>query len=105
MAKSNGQPSKSDAIREILQQQPKVKSQEVVSILAAKGIKVTPTLVYYIKSQGKRKVKQARRERAAEVSRATGSADPVKLIIAVRQLAQQAGGIGALKRLVDVLAE
>src|SRR4051794_40422058 len=105
MAKKSGEPSKSDAIREVLQKQPKLKSREVVAMLAEKGIKVTPTLVYLIKSKNKRQVKLARRVRAAEVSRTTGSADPVKLIIAVRQLAKVAGGIREFKKLVDVLAE
>ncbi len=105
MAKKSGEPSKSDAIREILEKNPKAKSKEVVSQLAEKGMKVTPTLVYYIKSQGKRKVKQARREHAVEVSRTTGSADPIKLIVAVWQLASEAGGMKQLKKLVDVLAE
>ncbi len=105
MAKKNGEPNKSAAIREILEQNPKAKSKEVIATLAEKGVKVTPALVYLVKSQGKRKAKRARRERAVEVSRAAGNADPVKLIIAVRQLARDAGGIQALKRLVDALAE
>ena len=56
MAKSqsgNGDVNKSAAIRQALIQYPKAKSKEIVSLLAAKGIKVAPTLVYYIRNKAK----------------------------------------------------
>jgi hypothetical protein len=96
--------NKSAAIREALAQNPSAKSKEIVLLLAAKGIKVAPTLVYYIKSRQRferRKQKRLRTEKAPWKS----NGDVVGLIVKVKQLAGEAGGIGNLKRLVDVLAE
>jgi len=108
MAKSNsgnGSVNKSAAIRQALIQNPKAKSKEIVSYLAGKGIKVAPTLVYYIRNKAKHAQQVQKRERIAESSRSTGTADPVKLIIRVKELSRDAGGIQSLKKLVDVLAE
>src|SRR5688500_9476124 len=58
MAKKNGKPNKSDAIREELAQNPKAKSKEIIDALAARGIKVAPSLIYFVKgkaSHAKRK--------------------------------------------------
>ena len=103
-ANSNGKVNKSAAIREALAKNPKAKSREIVAQLAAQGIKVAPTLVYYIKSKRNQANHQEKR-RAADTAGWTGSRDPVALIGKVKALASEAGGIQNLKRLVDVLAE
>lgn len=108
MAKSNGdgkKPSKSAAIREALAQNPQAGSKEIVALLATQGVKVAPTLVYYIKSQLKHTKRKQNRLRAADKSGWSGAGDPVALIGKVKALAAEAGGINNLKRLVDVLAE
>jgi hypothetical protein len=75
-----------------------------MSLLAGKGVKVSPTLVYYIRSkQNKEKRKQARR--AEDASGWTGTGNPLELIVRVKALAGEAGGMLTLKRLVDVLAD
>jgi hypothetical protein len=92
-------------VREALAQHPKASSQEIVALLADKGVKVTPTLVYYVRSkqnQAKRKLKRAR---VAEASRKTAVPNPVELVLRVKDLAREVGGVHNLKLLVDLLAE
>ena len=109
MAKSssgNGRRSnKSDAIREALAQNPGAKTKEIVAALAAKGMKVAPTLIYYVKSKQNRARRRARRARAYDTARHTATSDPVGVVLRVRDLAREVGGMRSLKQLVDVLAE
>jgi hypothetical protein len=105
-AKSDGQPvSKSQAIRDMLAQHPDAKASEVVKLLAERGVKVNAALVYMVRSTGRRKKARRRRHQAVAVSRAAGVSDPVKLVLKVRELAVEAGGIKSLQRLVDAVAE
>ena len=101
----DGAVNKSAAIREMLAAHPTAGPKEVVALLADKGIKVTPTLVYYIKSKNNQAKRKQKRERVAETSRKTGTVNPVELILKVKTLSRDAGGIQYLKKLVDVLAE
>jgi hypothetical protein len=103
-SKSNGV-NKSQEIRDVLKLNPKAKSKEVIAALAERGIKVAPSLVYMVKSQMKRKVRRQKRDLATSTSKAMGIANPVDLILRVKSLAQEAGGIARLKKLVDVMAE
>jgi len=107
MAKNANQEgvNKSAAIREILARDPHTPVRDIVSTLAQQGITVHSNLVYLIKSKAKAQRGRQKREKAIESSRQMGVANPVELIIAVRQLAQQAGGIRQFKRLVDALTE
>lgn len=111
MAKSKaeaggGRPvNKSEAVREALAQNPKAKSKEVVAQLAARGLKVDPTLVYYVRSKQKQAQRQQKRERVAASSRLNAVGNPVELVLRVKQLAREVGGIRNLKQLVDLLAE
>jgi hypothetical protein len=97
--------NKSAAIREIIAQNPEARSKEVVTLLGQKGIRVRPTLVYYIKSKQRQQQRRQKRQRVAETSRKTGAVNPVELVLRVKELGRQAGGIIHLKRLVDALAE
>jgi hypothetical protein len=107
MPQRKNQVNKSQAIRELLEQSPDAKAKEIVAKLAQKQIVVKPSLVYMIKGRltqiNWRKKKRA--ARAASASQKTGSTDPIGLIIKVKQLAREAGGIGNLKTLVSVLAD
>jgi hypothetical protein len=103
--KSEGKVNKSEAIREMLKANPKAKSRDIVSRLAGKGIEVKPTLVYFIKSKQRDMRRRAKRERVGAVSRRTGSSNPADLVIKVKTLALDAGGIRNLKDLVDALAD
>jgi hypothetical protein len=95
----------SAAVREAIAQYPKARTKEIISVLAAKGIKVRPTLVYYIKSKQKHEQQQEKRRRATATSQRAGAQSPVELILKVRDLSREAGGIHYLKQLVDILAE
>ncbi len=102
----NGQPaSKSEAIRGVLAQNPKFTSREIIARLAERGIKVSTTMVYYVRSKQKQASRRAKRERVAESSRQTGIKNPVELVLRVKDLAREVGGIRHLKQLVDLLAE
>lgn len=103
MAKS--EVNKSQAIRDLIAANPKMKSSEIVKLLASKGIKVSANLVYAIKAKGKAKKRKQKREQAFAVGRQAVNGDPVALIRGVKDLALQAGGIRHLKELVDLLAE
>jgi len=97
--------NKSAAIREFLISNPKTPTKDVISALAQKGIKVSHNLVYLTKAKmGARKRKQ-KRQKAVASANSAGIANPVQLILKVRSLADEAGGIRNLKQLVDVLAE
>src|SRR5690349_21361079 len=97
--------NKSEAIREMIAQHPGAPSREIVSLLAGKGVKVRPSLVYYIKSKQNSQRRRQRREKVAATSERTGAADPVALVLKVKSLAREAGGILNLQQLVDALAD
>ncbi len=86
MAKQT-QVKKSDAIRELLKANRKMKAKEVVSTLAAKGIKVLLSQVYYVKGQMK-----SRRKKAKKIE-ATGNHDPLAMILKVKGWAEEVGGM------------
>jgi hypothetical protein len=99
-----GKVNKSAAVREAVAQNPQADSKAIMALLAEKGVRVSPTLVYYVRSkQGKEKRRQARH--ASDASRWTGTGNPLDLIVKVKALAAEAGGMDNLKRLVDVLAD
>ena len=97
--------NKSQAIRDVFAENPKTDTKTVIARLAEKGMKVSPTMVYYIRSKQHHANQKAKRERAAESSRRAGAADPVELVLRVKDLAREVGGISHLKQLVDLLAE
>jgi hypothetical protein len=105
MARQKSEVNKSQAIRDILEQDPKTRVKDIVSTLAQQGVKVSDTYVYMIKGKTKAKKRKEKRQRAIAASNSSGIANPVELILGVRKLAGEAGGIRHLKQLVDILAE
>ena len=101
--KQRGQ--KSSAIRELLEQNPKMPVKDIVSTLAGRGIKVNSNLVYLLRSKMHFKRRRQKRRAAVQAGRNSGVANPVALVLKVRQLAAEAGGMRHLKQLVDVLSE
>ena len=97
--------NKSQAIRDVLATNPKLKMQEVVAQLAAKGTKVTPQLVYFIMSKVRHKRRWQKREQLAETIKQAPARSPVDVIRQVKKLAEEMGGLKVLKQLVDLLAE
>jgi hypothetical protein len=104
-ASSNGSINKSQAIRDQFAADPKADSKTVINRLADKGIKVSPTMIYYIRSKDKLAKRKAKRDRVEASSRATAVANPVEVVLRVKDLAREVGGIKNLKQLVDLLAE
>jgi hypothetical protein len=96
--------NKSAAIRDLINQNPKAKAREIVSLLAEIGIKVKPHFVYIIRAKMK-PVKPRRTHQQAMTTTSNGNGNAVELILKVKGLAKEVGGIGSLKQLVDALAE
>jgi len=98
--------NKSEEIRKLLAENPKMGAQDVVAKLAERNISVSSNLVYFIK--GKMKGRRGRRKRAqravANVA-ATGSSDPLTTIRKIKTWANEVGGLKKLKALVDALSE
>jgi hypothetical protein len=102
----NGQPvNKSEAIRQMLVDNPKAPVREVVKRLAQSGVRVQPSLVYYIRGRQRHIDQKQRRQHAAQSAQLAGLANPVDLILKTKALAREAGGIHNLKQLIDALAE
>jgi hypothetical protein len=102
----NGKPvNKSQAIRDLFAEEPKADSKTVIARLAQRGVKVSPTMVYYVRSKLRQAKRRAKRERVAASSRQTGAGNPVEVVLRVKDLAREVGGIRNLKQLVDLLAE
>jgi hypothetical protein len=112
MAKSNASngsggagATKSDAIRAALKEHPDYSPKQIVAHLGDKGTKVAATLVYYLKSKARHAKRQQKRARVAAGAAKTASANPVELVVRVKRMADEVGGIKSLKMLVDLLAE
>ncbi len=104
-AADGGKVNKSQVVREYLAANPTADSQAIIAAMAAKGVKVSPTLVYYVRSKLGQARRKEKRERVAASSRQAGISNPVELVQRVKDLARDVGGIATLKRLVDLLAE
>lgn len=105
MAKKKSEVDKSVAVRAILDKNPNAPAKEIIADLGKLGIKISETYVYMLKRKIKLKGRKERREKAVAASRSAGLADPVELIQGIKTLAQKAGGMRTLKKLVDLLAE
>lgn len=99
--------NKSQAIRDMFAKHPEIKVKDLVAQLKEQGIEVQPNLAYLIK--GKLKGEKSRRRRvvknAARVATASGSSNALATIKKVKSLANEVGGLGTLKALVDALSE
>ncbi len=104
-ASDGGKVNKSQAVRDFMAANPGADSKAVIAGLADEGIKVAPTMVYYVRSKLGQARRKARRERVAASSRQSGASNPVELVVRVKDLAREVGGIGNLKKLVDLLAD
>jgi len=102
---ANGKVNKSQAIRDVLAGNPKADSKTVIAQLGEKGIKVSPAMVYYIKSKARHARRRAKRDRVSAMSATSVSRNPVELVKRVKDLAREVGGYKQLKQLVDLLAE
>lgn len=104
-ADGSGKVNKSQVIRDLFAEDPAMESKVVMERLAAQGVKVSPTMVYYVRSKLKHAARKDKRDRVAASSRSTSVKNPVELVLRVKDLAREVGGIRQLKQLVDLLAE
>ena len=96
MAKNTG---KSQAIRDLLKTNPRMKAKAVVEALAQKGLRVSNNLVYLVKAKMGRGRRKAARAKAASLN----GADPLALLRDVRALADRVGGFEKLQELVALM--
>ena len=101
----NGTPTnKSQAIRDYMAGNLTAGTKDIVTGLAATGVKVTPALVYLIRSNANKSKRRAKRRRFDESSRGA-AVNPVELFQRIRDLGREVGGFKNLRMLVDLLAE
>jgi hypothetical protein len=62
-------------------------------------------MVYYVRSKLGQARRKEKRARVAESSGKMAVSNPVELVLRVKDLATEVGGIHNLKQLVDLLAE
>jgi len=96
---------KSQAIRDLLKQNFHTPVKEIVSILAGRGVLVTPNFVYLVKSKMKARQRREKRAKAVATGQSVGITNPIELVRRVKELASSAGGLSKLKQLVDIMAE
>jgi ribosomal protein S2 len=61
--------------------------------------------VDFTRSKQRKAERRAKRAKIAESSRQTASKNPVEIVLRVKHLTREVGGIKNLKMLVDLLAE
>ena len=107
MARQKNGVNMSQAVRDVLNEDPKMKAKEIIKTLADKGITVKPGLVYFIKGKvkGKRGRRKKMQAKVAAAAASTSNGDAVATILKVKTLATNLGGLKKLKALVDALTE
>lgn len=109
MAKKKRRVNKSEAIRKYLAGNPDATPSEIIPALREKGIKVTPGLVSNVKSTSgpnRRRRKNSRKKKIVKMRR-PGRRAATELsavdLVAVKELADQLGGINEARRALDML--
>lgn len=111
---AKGEVNKSEAIRIELGNKPEASAQEIVDSLEKKGINATTALVYNVRAQIREKEQEAEKERrkamkaAANEDKAAGKStakEAAQVVLKIKGLATELGGINSLKQVVDALAE
>ena len=109
-------PNKSQAIRDLLTENPNLSVHDAISALGAKGIKTNKSMFYFVKASMKSKKRKAREKVATEMVTATkkaaststssnGATDALATIKQIKGLAAELGGMKSLKALVEALSE
>jgi hypothetical protein len=106
---NGGEPNKSQAIRDLLKANPKIKASEAVAALGEKGVKVTGSLYYIVKGKalGRKSRRKKRETKAVGVveSASMSHSDALATILKVKKFAAEVGGLRTLQKLVDALNE
>jgi len=101
----NGKINKAAAIREVFGQSPNMTIKEVMNALADKGIQVSYNQVYFIRAKSRQAQRKQKRQTAERYSQKMGMSNPVEVVLKVKALAREIGGIRNLKQLVDALTD
>ena len=101
--------NKSQAVRDLLTENPNLSFQETSGTLAAKGINLTKGLFYLVRGGMKSKKRKTKEKVAQEMVTATpssnGADDALTTIKQIKGLATELGGMKNLKALVEALSE
>lgn len=113
-----GEVNRSQAIRDLLKANPKIKASEAISTLAARGVTVTSGHFHVVKGKvlGRKSRLKKNKQKAVTMMTASANGDtaapPVKAksdalatIRKIKGLAAEVGGLHSLKALVDALSE
>ena len=109
MPRKAGAVNKSAELRELLEKNPELKAGDAVSALNQRGIKISPNLFYFIKGKmtgrkrRRKKVKQMVASVGATMGTSPKTSDVVAMVIKVKHLASEVGGLKKLKALVEAL--
>lgn len=103
--KQDGEVNKSQAIRDLLKENPEIKAGDAIAQLADKGVEIKSGLFYLVKGKtiGSRKRRRKVQRNAVAVAVSSGSTDAVATILKVRKLAQEVGGLRKLAAIVEAL--
>jgi hypothetical protein len=106
MAKKANGVNKSAEIRHLFEATPDMKASDIKSTLAGRSIKVTDALIYYVKgkmkgAKGRRRKGKGRGRRMAEAS---NHADALSVVLNVKKLASEVGGMAKLKSLIEAMS-
>ena len=105
MAKKASKVDKSQLIRDLLTTDPNADLKTIKAHLKQNGVKASSTLIYYVKGKMKQTKRKAKKALVAASPQTLAFKNPVELVLRVKDLAQEVGGIKHLKKLVDLLAE
>jgi hypothetical protein len=101
--------NKSQAVRDLLTENPALSFQETSDTLAAKGINLTKGLFYLVRGGMKSKKRKTGKKAAQGMVKATpssnGADDALTTIKQIKGLAAEFGGMTKLKALVEALSE
>jgi len=112
-----GEINKSQAIRDLLKENPKIKASEAISTLAGKGVTVTSSLFYLVKGKqlGKKSRRKKNKQKAVGMMTASvngdaavpakGTSDALATIRKIKGLAAEVGGLRSLRELVEALSQ
>lgn len=115
---AEGEINKSQLIRDLLKENPKIKANDAVSALAEKGVTIKASLFYIVKGKVAGRKSRRKKNKLKAVSMMTastngdavatpakGKSDALVMIRKIKGLAAEVGGLRSLKALVDALSE
>jgi hypothetical protein len=109
-----GEINRSQAIRDLLKENPNIKANEAVAALAEKGVAIKSSLFYIVKGKALGRKSRRRKNQKKAIAVATAASgnghasskdDALATILKIKKFAAEVGGLRTLKSLVDALTE